>query len=477
MARILLVIPPLYPEELYTRGATATASKLPSLGVAYIAAMLRKHGHIVEIYDGIAEPVSLDTLVQRIAHFDVVGITAISAYALRCIQLIELCRKNGIKLPLVVGGPHVTAMHTNLLEYGADYAVIGEGEMTMLELVESLASGNRTHDHVPGLVYMDGGKPVYTGRRPMIDPLDSIPMPARDLLPMHLYSTSPARSKNFPSHSMFTSRGCPGICTFCDHRTFGSRIRYFSLERIVEEFFVLRDQYGARDVSVWDDNFTSDKNLVLAVCEELRRKNFGLTWNVESRINMVDRETLQTLKDAGCAFIAYGIESGSQKVLDHAKKGITREEIREKVRMTKEIGIPMRGYFMMGLPGETLEDMQQTIEFAIELDIEVATFTMFLPLPGTLDYRRALTSGTFKDPEYFLHHILPEFNFPEQAVYVPKGMTEKELLKVHKSAYNRYYFRPRMLIRHLLSIRSPRELAMLARSGFGLLKNLLHKTS
>jgi len=473
MARILLIIPPLYPEELYIRGATATASKLPSLGVAYIGAMLRQHGHEVEIYDGIAEPMPLELLSDRIARVDMAGITAISAYAMRCIQLITLCRQRGVTTPLAVGGPHVTAMPENLLRCGADYAVIGEGELTMLELVESLAAGNRSPRHVPGLVFLENDQPVSTGRRPMIAPLDQIPMPARDLLPMHLYSTSPARSKNFPSHSMFTSRGCPGICTFCDHRTFGAKIRYFSLERIVAEFFELRDRYGARDVSVWDDNFTSDKNLALSVCEALRQRDFGLTWNVESRINMVDRETLVALKKAGCAFIAYGIESGSQRVLDHAKKGITKEEIRDKVRMTKEIGIPIRGYFMMGLPGETLEDMRQTIAFAMELDIAVATFTLFLPLPGTLDYRRALSCGRFEDPEYFLHTILPEFNFPEKAVYVPEGMTEEELLAVHKSAYNKYYFRPKMLARHLFSIRSPRELVMLVNSGFGLLKNLL----
>ena len=300
-------------------------------------------------------------------------------------------------------------------------------------------------------------------------------MPARDLLPMHLYSTSPARSRNYPSHSMFTSRGCPGICSFCDHRTFGSKVRYFSLERIVEEFFLLRDHWGARDVSVWDDNFTSDKQLVLSVCEELRRRKFDLTWNVESRINMVDRDVIYALRDAGCRFIAFGIESGSQRMLDHMKKGITREEILEKVRLTQEAGIAIRGYFMMGLPGETEQDILETIRFAMELDIDVATFTMFLPLPGTLDYKRALKTGAFSDPEYFLHDIIPEFNFLEKPVYMPAGIGEAQLLALHQKAYKSFYFRPRMVLKHLRSVRSPGEFLSLAKSGLGLFKSLLTK--
>jgi radical SAM superfamily enzyme YgiQ (UPF0313 family) len=475
MARVLLLIPPLSPQELFTQAAKSTASKLPSLGVAYIASYLREKGHETTIYDGIAEPNPLDELVADMSRYDIIGMTAISSYATRCIELLEMAKQSGVRAPLVVGGPHVTAMPGHLLGHGADYEVLGEGEVTMFELVEHLASGSGTPSAVKGLAFLEDGRLVKTPRRELVDPLDILPMPARDLLPMHRYSTSPARSRNYPSHSMFTSRGCPGICSFCDHRTFGSRIRHFSLERIVEEFFLLRDRYGARDVSVWDDNFTSDKNLLFDVCAALQRGNFGLTWNVESRINMVDREILQTLHDSGCCFIAYGIESGSQRMLDHMKKGITKEEIREKVRITQEIGIPIRGYFMIGLPGETEQDILETIAFALELDIDIATFTMFLPLPGTLDYRRALRDGTFIDSEYFLHGIIPEFNFLEKPVYVPGNLSPQRLLALHQLAYKKYYMRPRMILKHLRSIRTPGEFMSLAKSGLGLFRSLLFK--
>jgi radical SAM superfamily enzyme YgiQ (UPF0313 family) len=475
MARILLIVPPLTPQELFTRGAESTASKLPSLGVAYIAAFLRMHGHEPAIYDGIAEPKNIDVLVEEMKGYDVVCITAISSYAVRCIELLSRAKQVGVRAPLVVGGPHVTAMPGHLLRHGADYEVVGEGEATMLELVEHLAAGLGAPHNVRGLAYLDGDETKHTGRRQLIDPLDTIPMPARDLLPMQLYSTSPARSQNFPSHSMFTSRGCPGICSFCDHRTFGSKIRHFSLERIVEEFFVLRDVYGARDVSVWDDNFTSDKKLLLEVCESLNSRDFGLSWNVESRINMVDRDILKTLHASGCSFIAYGIESGSQRMLDHMKKGITKEEIVEKVRITQEVGIPIRGYFMMGLPGETEQDILETIKFALELDIDIATFTMFLPLPGTLDYKRALRGGTFIDPEYFLHDIIPEFNFLEKPVYVPGTLAPERLLELHQRAYKKFYMRPGMILKRLRSVRSSSELMSLAKSGLALFRSLLFR--
>ncbi len=275
---------------------------------------------------------------------------------------------------------------------------------------------------------------------------------------------------------MLTSRGCPGVCTFCSKKTFGIKTRYFSVARIVEEFFILRNKYGAKDVAVWDDNFVTNHEMVLAVCEQLKKRNFNIPWSVESRIDVVNRKVLYALKEAGCTFIAYGIESGSQRVLDHINKQITKEEIVEAIHMTKEVGIQIRGYFMLGLPTETKEEMEDTIRFAIELDTELVSFTIFVPLPGTAEYRRALKSGTFVDPQYYLHKVVPEFNFLDYPIYVPEGMTARELLSIHRSAYNRYYFRPRFLLRKLLSIRSPDELASLLYGGLTLIKNAISKS-
>ncbi|MBW2569481.1 MAG: cobalamin-dependent protein [Deltaproteobacteria bacterium] len=476
MAKIFLIQPSLTANELYARGSKTSASLIPPLGIAYIASYLHKYGHKCRILDGVAEPLPLEKICEIARDYDIVGITVVSTYAVRAIELIQALKKHRSSQLVVVGGPHVTVMPESLLEQGADYAVIGEGEVTMYELVERLSAGGRGLKEVPGIVFSENGQFVYTPPRIHIDPLDQVPLPARHLLPMHLYKNSVARSTRQPSHSMLASRGCPGVCTFCSKKTFGTRTRYFSIDRIVEEFFLLHDKYGAKDVAVWDDNFVTNHEIVFAVCEQLKKRNFNIPWSVESRIDVVNRKVLYALKEAGCTFIAYGIESGSQRVLDHINKQVTKEKIVEAIHMTKEVGIQIRGYFMLGLSTETKEEMEDTIRFAMELDTELASFTIFVPLPGTAEYRRALKSGTFVDPKYYLHKVVPEFNFLDYPIYVPEGMTAGELLSIHRSAYNRYYFRPRFLLRKLLSIRSPDELANLLYGGLTLIKNAVSKS-
>ena len=475
MAKVLLIQPPLTPNEIYARGSSTSASFLPPLGIAYIASYLYKYGHECRILDGVAEPLPLEKICEIAHDYDVVGITVVSTYAVRAIELIQSLKKSRISQPLVVGGPHVTAMPESLLEHGADYAVMGEGEVTMCELVERLAAGSRDLKKVPGLVFRENGQFVYTPKHIHIDPLDQVPLPARHLLPMHLYKNSVARSTRHPSHSMLASRGCPGVCTFCSKKTFGTKTRYFSVDRILEEFFLLRDKYGAKDVAVYDDNFVTNHDIVLVVCEKLKKRNFDIPWSVEARIDVVNREVLYALKEAGCTCIAYGIESGSQRVLDHINKQVLKEKIVEAIRMTQEVGIPIRSYFMLGLSTETKKEMEETIQFAIELDTEVASFSLLVPLPGTVEYRRALKSGTFVDPEYYLYKVVPEFNFLDYPLYIPEGMTAGELLSIHRRAYNRYYFRPKFLLRKLLSIRSPGEIANLLNGGLTLIKNAISK--
>ena len=478
MGRILLIQPPLSRTELFARGSKGSASLIPPLGLAYISAYLNKAGHTCKILDGVAQPRSLREIVQEARSYDLVGISVVSAFALRALELIAEFKASPGSPPLVVGGPHVTALPGEMARAGADFEVIGEGELTTKELVDWLG-GKRDLSalkQIRGLGFMEEGRFVTTGRRPRIDPLDQVPLPDRDLLPMHLYRSSIARASAQPSHSLLTSRGCPGVCSFCSKLTHGTRVRYFSTERILEEFFLLRDRYHARDVAVWDDNFVSNPAVALAVCEGLRRRGFDRTWSVEARIDGVNGQVLRELKAAGCTFIAYGIESGSQRVLDYMHKRTSLDQIRQVVALTKEIGIPIRGYFMLGLPGETLDEMEETVRFALELDVEIASFTLFIPLPGTQEYRRACRTGTF-DPLYFLRRITPEFNFPDSPIYVPEGMTGDQLLEFHRRAYNRYYFRPKVLLRKLAGLRHPREVWNLLLGGYTLAANALQRPS
>ncbi len=475
MSRVLLVQPPILKEEAFYRGSKTTASVIPPLGIAHIAAYLMQHGHECDIIDGVAQHVSAEKIAARLSNYDAVGITVVSAYAMRVIEMLHAFKQLPNCPPLVVGGPHATALPESLLEEGADYAVVGEGEVTMLELVAWLSGSHvsRYPDEVKGLAFFnEDGKTVRTPGRPRMPDLDTFPMPARQLLPMHLYGGSIARANQVPSHSLMASRGCNGCCTFCSHKTFGSKVRYFSAERIVDEIMLLCEQYGANDIQIWDDNFVANEDCVRNVCEQLRRRGFDKTFSVEARVDSARRPVLEQLKEAGCDFIAYGFESGSQRILDFIRKRETIEQMREAVALTKEVGIPIRGYFMIGFPTETREEMEATIHFAKELDIDVASFTLMVPLPGTADYLRAQQSGQF-DPLFFKKRILPEFNFPDAPLYVTDGMSAKELLEIHRSAYNRYYFRPKIVFRRLAKLRGLDDVTGLLRGGYALLANLM----
>lgn len=475
-ADVLLIQPPLKPDELYTRGSRSTASLLPPLGLAYVAAYLKSKGHRVRVLDGIVDPLPLEEICAIARDYDVVGITVISSYVVRVIELIGSLKVAGVSAPIVVGGPHATALPETLLKHGADYAVIGEGEKTMHELVECVTR-KKSPEEIPGLKFYDSKKSlVSTGRRRLIEPLDDIPMPARELLPMQRYRTSVARASAEPSHSMMGSRGCLGKCTFCSRMTFGSQVRYFSTERIIEEFCLLRDRYGAKEVAVWDDDFVADPDAAVRVCERLIRKGFDLPWSASACIKTINPELLGIMQRAGCNYIAYGVESGSQRMLDRLKKNITKDEIREVIRVTQRMGVPIRAYFILGFPGETPEEMDETIEFARELNVELASFTMFIPLPGTREYLRAKESGTF-DPEYFYKMLIPEINFPDQPVYVPAGMTAAQLMKIHQRAYNRVYLRPKVILKKLgACLKNPREIFVLFKGARTLLSNMFWRS-
>ncbi|MEO5369049.1 MAG: B12-binding domain-containing radical SAM protein [Magnetococcus sp. DMHC-1] len=473
MARVLLINPPCTPNELFSRGSKSTASIIPPLGLGYIAAYLMQHGHTCRIVDGMVEATSLEDLARLSQSFDVVGITVVSTFVKRVVELLQVMNRLSNHPPLIVGGPHVTVLPESLLRRGADYAVVGEGETTMLELVEWLGSGRNSRElaNIRGVGYLENGEYVYTGIRVLIDPLDEVPMPARELLPMQAYSTSISRSSRQPSHSMMTSRGCPGNCTFCSKKTFGTGVRYFSTERIINEFVHLKNVYHSRDIAIWDDNFVANPDRVVNVCDGLKRLKFDLSWSVEARIDAVSLEILKDLKSAGCSYIAYGIESGSQRVLDYVHKRITLDQIRHTCAVTKESGLAIRGYFMLGFPTETLQEMEETIRFAIELDPEVASFTLLVPLPGTAEYFRAKKNPQF-DPDWFWKAIIPEFNFPDQPIHVPESMTASQLLSIHRSAYNRFYFRPSVLAKRLLaSLRSKDDFIAAIKGGMTLAGN------
>lgn len=461
MAKVLLVNPPLTRDEMFKRGAKAAGSILPPLGIAYIAAMLEKHGHYVRIIDGIAEGCTVNDVVPRLKGHDIVGLTTISTFAYRAKEVAKIIKDMDNDVVTVVGGAHANTIPYDLLKHPQfDFAVIGEAEYTFVEIANAVDKGKLVKDiknekEIKGLTFMDDTNTLTcTQPRPLIQNLDEIPMPARHLLPMHLYKTSEGRTNRQPSHSMMTSRGCPFPCTFCYQDLYGKTYRKHSPQRVVEEMEVLKTKYDAREIAIWDDHFTLLKERVMEICKLIKERNLDIPWSCVSRADAVTPELLQALASANCEFISYGVETGSERMLNVIKKLETKDRIREAFKITKEAGIKIRGYFMLGLYDETLEEMQQTIDFAKELDPDVAGFTLWVPFPGTTDYKRAVEDGTYSSIPYWETGIVPEFNFLETPVYVPKHVTKEQLIKMHKKAISSFYLRPKYIWKQLKSIRS-----------------------
>lgn len=456
MARILLVNPPMLDErgEFIDR-YQGVRPKLPPLGLAYIGAVLENHGHEVKIIDGMVERFSCEQIGRIATSYDVVGITSTTFLALQAHILAKEIKRYNESLPVVMGGVHASVMPEEvLLDSNIDFVVVGEGENTFLELVETLGH-KECVEHVSGIAFVKNGQLVSTPLRPLEEELDKFPLPARHLLPMPMYHSSEVRARRQPALHMVSSRGCPFNCSFCScDLMYRRKLRLHSAERVVEEMCLLIKDYGAKEIHFWDDCFTFDEERVRKICELILKKRVKIFWDCEATVNKINLDLLKLMRRAGCFGISFGIECGSDQRLRQLNKGwLNCKLIEEAVSLARQVGLRTRGYFMFGFPGETIDDIEKTINFAKRLPLDFATFSILIPLPKTLDYERAKTEGRF-DPYYWRHKIVSEISFPVEPVYVPEGIQPEELIRLHRKACREFYFRPHIILKRALEIYS-----------------------
>lgn len=251
---------------------------------------------------------------------------------------------------------------------------------------------------------------------------------------------------------MITSRGCPYQCIFCDRTVFGNRFRARSAESVVDEVEDLISVYGAREIKFFDDIPTMREDRMLEICDEMMDRGIRVPWSCTTRVDCVSKALLRRMKEAGCWQIVFGLESGSQKILDIVKKGTTLEQNRQAVAWAKEAGMNVRAFFVLGMPGETLETIDQTVQFAIDLEVDVPTFYVLALYPGNELYKIAQQEGKV------LHHDFAQYTsiidvHETRLSYVPEGMTEQELRNAIAAAYKKCYLRPKYILRQFLSIR------------------------
>jgi len=463
---------------------------LVPLGLAYIASVLENEGNDIEIIDMNAEKVTDEHLQRRVSDADVVGITGMITEYQEVLRITNIIKETNRHIKVVLGGPLATTTPQELLQISqADFVVIGEGERTIADLVSAIKQGDNFAD-IKGIGCKDGNQISITDRPEPIANLNIIPFPARHLLDMnryvqnqfHSFSSKMEGFGEIKSTNLITSRGCPYSCTFCFRDMWGYKWRGRSPENIVEEMEFLYAKYGINGFFFNDDTFVLDRNRVFEFCNLLKERKLNVVWFCNGRVNLMTKELLEAMYEAGCKEIAYGIESGSQKMLNSLKKSITLEQVRNTVKWTKQAGISANGYFMIGLPGETKEDIRQTIGFAEELDLGFYGFSLLTPLPGTELYNAAVEKGliqadmaSLKDWAFNTNVNLTKDCSNEDLVAFKNEIFRKFTLK----NFGKYYmFNPAFLKRATkvaLSLQNINEAKDLARKTKGIIQSYWHK--
>lgn len=448
---IVFVNPPLSLEQRY--GAIAKGGRnAPPLGICTLAAVTRKKGYKTFLIDACVSSLSLTGVIREIIDLSpkYVGITASTIAIETAAELAEQLKKKRPDIFVLVGGPHITALPEETLKCypDFDFAVVGEGEETLCELLKTLFKKRPNLKLISGLAFRDKDKIVVNLRRQNIENLDSLPIPAWDLLPSltRYYSSSPQSFDRLPSSSLVTSRGCPNLCTFCDRSIFGNRLRGYSPDYVLKMVKILCSQYGVRHILFDDDTFTILKPRLEKICQLIIREKLDLTWTCLSRVDNVDEEMLKLMRKAGCWQILYGIESGSQEILDKLKKGITLTQIREALNLTRKAGIRTKGFFILGTPFETKKTAKETIDFINQVDLDDFHMTFFSPFPGSEIFDKEIKNKK-------LNKKLYESNWSRmnewEPVFFPSGLNREELVSLSKEAFRQFYFTPRVIFSYL----------------------------
>lgn len=433
---VLLVFPP-----------SRTHYSVPPIGLGFLAAALRRSGFSVGVLDctreRLAPPAAVRAILARAPRL--VGLQAFS-YDVPAVRLLAEGVKAAVPaIVTVVGGAHPSGTpETAFADLPhADWAFAGEAETGLVLLARRALRGEPVAlDSIPGLLRREGGLTV--ANEPLFaEDLDALGIPAWDLIDPRGYAAAPQGVflKSPPVAPVSTSRGCPFPCAYCAGKTLtGARIRTRSIPLVLEEVALLHRDYGVREIHIVDDNFTADRERVAAFCLGLRMRCPGIAFTFPNgvRLDTLDAGVLRLMKEAGCYSLILGIESGSDRVLKLMRKGLTTDRIRHGVALVREAGIEVGGFFILGFPGETPEEMEETIRFSRSLGLTSAHFSNFIPLPGTEAFCALRERGELGAIDW-------SRLFYADTPYAPEGLSASELKGLQRRAYLGFYLRPAVL--------------------------------
>jgi radical SAM superfamily enzyme YgiQ (UPF0313 family) len=428
---ITLVNPP------YPIGVHSHPPFIP-LGIAYLGAVAEKAGYKVTVIDCQADHLSYDGFRERIAKTpsDFIGVTATTLLYKSAMKLITIAKEVKPDAVTVLGGSHGSFWDENALnEYPAlDIVVRQEGEVTFIELLQKLESQSSLKD-VLGITYRDGDKIIRNAERPFIEDLDSLPFPAHHLLPLENLKHN--GQILFP---LVSSRGCVFWCDFCSTvRMFGRGYRMRSAKNVVDEMQFVHDKYGVNQVTFYDDAFSVDRDRVLQICKELHDRKLDMKWDCGTRVDMVDRELMTTMKKAGCIAVWLGVESGSELILGKMNKSIKLDQTRRAYKIANEVGLMRIANVVLGFPGETEQTAKETINFVKELNPDDVGFYVATPYPGTPMYEQVIKNGWLRVTDFDKYDTsIPTFETP--------WLSMDQLVKLRYKAYQDFYLRPGYVI-------------------------------
>jgi len=436
---------------VFTRPNYHTHLITPPLGLGYLSSYLKKFGHDVEIIDGLNLGMNNTEIAQKAKVAGLVGISCLSDFYLETKDLVR--KLKGQNLKVVLGGAHPSALpKDSLVDTGADFAVLGEGEETVLELVNALEN-NRAIENIRGLFT---GKNNFI-RRDFINNLDTLPFPDWMQLDPRKCQKAPhgAVVKNFPVAPIITTRGCPYICKFCASPYLWSRtIRFRSPKNVVDEIEYLVKEFGVREIHFEDDNLTLKREHIEGICDLILKKGLKISWATPNgvRADTLTPQLIQLMKKSGCYFLVFGIESGSQKILDNIHKKTTPEVIERAVRFARAAGLITQGFFIFGLPGETEETIRETINFAKKIPLDRAQFLLLDVLPGSALWEElgGISIADWSRRSY------------QEVTWVPPTVRKEFLAKAPALAFRSFFMRPRQLIR-LIKYIKPSQLPFIIR--------------
>jgi radical SAM superfamily enzyme YgiQ (UPF0313 family) len=460
---VLLVHPLGYRADAAGKDISRLANIMPPLGLASMAAWLEKHGVATDIVDCYARPDSdrliRDLLLDRRPAF--IGLSCTTSSFLDAVRIVRLAKAALPGVKAVFGGPHVSALREKLFDDypEMDFAVVGEGEETLAELVES---GGDDPSAVRGVIYREGGggPARFTGYRDKGIELDSLPFPAYEKLPgfPEAYKLPIFNYPSTPNTSCISSRGCPYACSYCDRSVFRRTFRHNSAEYLYEHLRYLRERFGIRHVNFYDDQFTFNRKRVEAFTGMMADRPLGMTFNCAVRAEHIDPDLIRRMKAAGCWMMSLGIETGDPGLLAQHRQNPDLDRLAEKIRMIKAGGLRTKGLLMIGLPGETEESVRRSMDYVFSLPIDDFNLAKFTPFPGSPIYDRIHELGTF-DEDWEKMDCM-HFQF------VTHGMTAERLEELFQDFYRSHFKRPKVLAGYVAMLwKSPDSWIRFAKSA------------